>query len=59
VLVEGPSRKDASELAGRTENNRAVNFPGPESLVGNFADLQITAAMANSLRGRIAARDAA
>ena len=59
VLVEGPSRKDKSELAGRTENNRVVNFPGPESLIGNFVELQITAAMANSLRGRIPAREVA
>ncbi len=59
VLVEGPSRKDASELAGRTENNRVVNFSGPVSMVGQFADLQITAALANSLRGRIPARSAA
>lgn len=59
VLVEGPSRKDANDLAGRTENNRVVNFAGPESLIGSFADVQITQAMANSLRGRIAARDAA
>jgi tRNA-2-methylthio-N6-dimethylallyladenosine synthase len=59
VLVEGPSKKDPTELAARTENNRVVNFSGPESLVGQFVELQITAAMANSLRGRIAARDAA
>jgi len=59
VLVEGPSKKDPKELAARTENNRVVNFSGPESLVGQFVDLQITAAMANSLRGRVAARDAA
>jgi len=59
VLVEGPSRKSAAELAGRTENNRVVNFVGPESLIGQFAEVQITAALANSLRGRIAARDAA
>jgi len=59
VLVEGPSRKDPAELAGRTENNRVVNFAGPQDLVGQFVDLQITQAMANSLRGRIAARDAA
>jgi len=59
VLVEGPSRKDPNELAGRTENNRVVNFAGPESLIGQFVDLQITQAMSNSLRGRIAARDAA
>jgi tRNA-2-methylthio-N6-dimethylallyladenosine synthase len=59
VLVEGPSRKDPSELAGRTENNRVVNFSGPESLIGRFADLQITAALSNSLRGRLPARSAA
>ncbi len=59
VLVEGPSRKDPNELAGRTENNRVVNFLGPKSLIGQFADLEITAALANSLRGRIPARDAA
>ncbi len=59
VLVEGPSRKNPAELAGRTENNRVVNFTGPETLIGHFAELQITQAMSNSLRGRIAARDAA
>lgn len=59
VLVEGPSKKDPTELAARTENNRVVNFAGPEALIGQFVELQITAALANSLRGRIAARDAA
>jgi tRNA-2-methylthio-N6-dimethylallyladenosine synthase len=59
VLVEGPSRKSERELAGRTENNRVVNFPGPESLIGRFVDLEITAALSNSLRGRVPARSAA
>jgi len=59
VLVEGPSRRDPNELAGRTENNRVVNFPGPASLTGQFVDLQVTAALANSLRGRIPERTAA
>jgi tRNA-2-methylthio-N6-dimethylallyladenosine synthase len=54
VLVEGPSRKDPSELAGRTENNRVVNFPGPAELVGRFADVTITQALPNSLRGEAA-----
>ena len=53
ILVERHSKRDATELAGRTENNRVVNFVGPESLIGQFVDVQITAAMANSLRGRI------
>ena len=53
VVVEGLSKKDAAELAGRTENNRVVNFPGPEHLVGRMIDVRITAALANSLRGRL------
>jgi tRNA-2-methylthio-N6-dimethylallyladenosine synthase len=53
VVVEGPSRKNPRELAGRTENNRVVNFPGPAELVGRMADVVITAAMPNSLRGRL------
>jgi len=54
VLVEGPSRKDPAEFSGRTENNRVVNFPGDESLVGRFVDVLITDALPNSLRGRLA-----
>ncbi|MBS0227295.1 MAG: tRNA (N6-isopentenyl adenosine(37)-C2)-methylthiotransferase MiaB [Proteobacteria bacterium] len=53
VLVEGPSRKDASELTGKTENMRSVNFPAPARLVGQFVDVEITAALSNSLRGRV------
>ena len=55
VLVEGPSRKDAAELAGRTDNNRIVNFPGDARLAGRFVDVEITAALPHSLRGRAAA----
>jgi tRNA-2-methylthio-N6-dimethylallyladenosine synthase len=53
VLVDGRSRKDAAQLAGRTENNRVVNFTGPERLIGGFADLLITEALPNSLRGEL------
>ncbi|HKK16803.1 MAG TPA: tRNA (N6-isopentenyl adenosine(37)-C2)-methylthiotransferase MiaB [Gammaproteobacteria bacterium] len=52
VLVEGPSKKDSSELCGRTGNNRIVNFAGPDSLIGTFADIHITEALPNSLRGQ-------
>ncbi len=55
VLVEGPSRKDPRELAGRTGNNRVVNFPGGGDLVGKTIELHIDAALPHSLRGRIAA----
>ena len=57
VLVEGPSKKDASELTGKTGNMRSVNFPGPAHLVGQFVDVVITAALSNSLRGRVATAD--
>ncbi|MGE0581410.1 MAG: tRNA (N6-isopentenyl adenosine(37)-C2)-methylthiotransferase MiaB [Steroidobacteraceae bacterium] len=55
VLVERPAKKDARELAGRTENNRWVNFAGPHELIGRFADVTVTEALRNSLRGRLAA----
>jgi tRNA-2-methylthio-N6-dimethylallyladenosine synthase len=51
ILVEGPSRKDARELAGRTGNNRVVNFDGPPRLIGRFVDVTVTAALPHSLRG--------
>ncbi|NCA88663.1 MAG: tRNA (N6-isopentenyl adenosine(37)-C2)-methylthiotransferase MiaB [Gammaproteobacteria bacterium] len=51
VLVEGHARKDPTELAGRTENNRVVNFAGPADLIGQFAEVRITQALPNSLRG--------
>ncbi len=61
VLVERPARKDARELAGRTENNRWVNFAGPRELIDRFADVLVTGALPHSLRGRLvdAARPAA
>jgi tRNA-2-methylthio-N6-dimethylallyladenosine synthase len=55
VLVEGPSRKDAAQLCGKTENNRTVNFDGHPRLVGQFVDVEITEALSNSLRGRVVA----
>jgi tRNA-2-methylthio-N6-dimethylallyladenosine synthase len=54
VLVTGPSRKDPSEFTGKTENMRSVNFAGHPRLVGQFVDVLITGALANSLRGRVA-----
>ena len=57
VLVEGASRKDAAELAGRTENNRIVNFAGHARLVGRYVDVEITAALPHSLRGRVVTTD--
>ncbi len=51
ILVEGPSRKNAMELAGRTENNRVVNFEGTPSMIGQFVDVEIIDVYASSLRG--------
>jgi tRNA-2-methylthio-N6-dimethylallyladenosine synthase len=56
VLVEGVSRKQVTQMSGRTENNRVVNFDGHARLVGQFADVVITEALPNSLRGRLAGR---
>jgi len=55
ILVEGVSRKSARQLAGRTENNRVVNFDGPPGCIGDFADVVITEALSHSLRGRLVA----
>ena len=54
ILVEGPSRKDPAELAGRTECNRVVNFKGPAELAGRMVDVRITEANPHSLRGELA-----
>lgn len=54
ILVEGPSKKNANELQGRTETNRVVNFEGgPQAnrLIGQFIDVKITASNPYSLRG--------
>jgi tRNA-2-methylthio-N6-dimethylallyladenosine synthase len=53
ILVERPSRKDPNQLAGKTENNRVVNFSGDASLIGQFINIQITEALPNSLRGEL------
>ena len=52
VLVEKKSKKAKTQLAGRTENNRWVNFDGDESLIGQLIELRITEALPNSLRAR-------
>jgi tRNA-2-methylthio-N6-dimethylallyladenosine synthase len=53
VLVEGPSKKDPMELAGRTGNNRVVNFAGDPGLAGHFVAVRITKALPHSLRGEV------
>jgi len=59
ILVEGCSKKNAFQLSGRTDNNRVVNFDGPQRLIGQFADVLITEALSHSLRGRFAGFSAA
>ena len=53
ILVEKQSKKSPHEFAGRTENNRWVNFAGNPRLVGQFVDVRISEALPNSLRGRL------
>jgi len=57
VLVEGVSKKDAHELAGRTDNNRIVNFAGNPRLINTFVEVKITGALPHSLRGEIVIRE--
>jgi tRNA-2-methylthio-N6-dimethylallyladenosine synthase len=52
LLITGVSKKDPGQLQGRTENNRVVNFSTDNhQLIGQFADVEITEALPNSLRG--------
>ena len=53
VLVEGLSKRDPNELAGRTDNNRIVNFVGNPRLINHFVDVRIVESMAHTLRGEI------
>jgi tRNA-2-methylthio-N6-dimethylallyladenosine synthase len=55
VLVEDMSRKDENEVAGRTANNRVVNFAGHRRLIGEYLEVEITAALPHSLRGEVVA----
>ena len=53
ILVEAHSKKDVRELQGRTANNRVVNFAGAAGLIGSFAEVRISAALAHTLRGEL------
>ncbi len=53
VLVEGHAKKNADELAGRTDNNRIVNFAGPARLLNCFVEVRVTEALPHSLRGEV------
>jgi tRNA-2-methylthio-N6-dimethylallyladenosine synthase len=53
ILVEKPSKKNPQQLSGRTENMRWVNFDADPVCIGQFADVVITEALPNSLRGRL------
>ncbi len=53
ILVDGPAKKDPAELAGRTDNNRVVNFVGQPRQINHFVQVRITAALPHSLRGEL------
>ena len=53
ILVEGVSKRDGTELMGRTECNRAVNFAGPARLIGQLVDVNITETRTFTLRGEV------
>jgi len=53
ILVEGTSKRDVQELAGKTDNNRTVNFPGAAELINQFVNVRITESMTYTLRGEL------
>jgi tRNA-2-methylthio-N6-dimethylallyladenosine synthase len=53
ILVEREAQRGDGDMAGRTENNRVVNFQGDKSLIGQFVDVRIDEAFSNSLRGEL------
>ncbi len=53
VMVENVSKKNVHELAGRTDNNRVVNFAGSPGMIGRFVDVSITAVSMHTLRGEL------
>ena len=53
ILVEGISKKDPAMLAGRTANNRVVNFYGQPRLINQMIDVVITEAFPHSLGGEV------
>ena len=52
VLIESASTRNAGQIAGKTERGHMVNFPGQESRIGTFAEVEILSAGKNTLRGR-------
>jgi tRNA-2-methylthio-N6-dimethylallyladenosine synthase len=57
IVVEGISKKDKQELAGRTDNNRVVNFVGTADLLGGFVEVKITSVSMHTLRGELVGRN--
>jgi tRNA-2-methylthio-N6-dimethylallyladenosine synthase len=53
VLVTGQAARGAADLAGRTENNRVINFRGDAALIGSYVEVRVSAALAHSLRGEL------
>ncbi|MFA6972340.1 MAG: tRNA (N6-isopentenyl adenosine(37)-C2)-methylthiotransferase MiaB [Gallionella sp.] len=53
VLVEGISKKDVLEMAGRTDNNRVVNFRGSPGMIGRFVEVSVTEVVRHTLRGEL------
>ncbi|WP_438970733.1 tRNA (N6-isopentenyl adenosine(37)-C2)-methylthiotransferase MiaB [Methylophaga sp.] len=53
ILVEREAHRGDGDMAGRTENNRVVNFQGDASLIGQFVEVRIEEAFSNSLRGEL------
>jgi tRNA-2-methylthio-N6-dimethylallyladenosine synthase len=53
VLVEGPSKKNPDEYAGRIDNNKFVVFPKGNTQKGDYVDVEIISNTSGTLFGKI------
>jgi tRNA-2-methylthio-N6-dimethylallyladenosine synthase len=51
VLVEKEGRRGG--VQGRTESNKVVNFHGPASLIGTFAEVRLTSTTGATFAGEL------
>ena len=51
VLVDGPSKRNSHILSGYSEQNKLVNFVGPDTCIGQIVDVRITKAKTWTLEG--------
>ena len=54
VLAENVSRSDAAVICGRTSGNIIIEFPAPQSVIGQFVNVRVTQARSWIVSGELA-----